>query len=97
MTDPAKEQIRQFIAEHVNVAVIEDDEDLFDSGYVNSLFAVQLMMWIERVMDVQVSRDDLDVATFRTVSAIAAFVARKRAAGAGQATVPAGGHAWTSD
>lgn len=94
MTEQEKEKLRQFIAEQVNGARIDDDEDLFDSGYVNSLFAVQLVMWIERVLGVAVERADLDIANFRSISIIATFVETKRA---GSVAATAGGPAWTSD
>jgi|HubBroStandDraft_3_1064219.scaffolds.fasta_scaffold05845_2 methoxymalonate biosynthesis acyl carrier protein len=85
VTESEKGQIREFIAEQVGGIRIDDDEDLFDGGHVNSLFAVQLVMWIERALDVPVERGDLDVDNFRTVDDIAAFVDRKREP------------AWTSD
>lgn len=102
MTEQEKEKLREFIAEQVNGARIDDDEDLFDSGYVNSLFAVQLVMWIERVLGVPVGRADLDIANFRSISIIATFVENKRvqnkrAGSAGRAAATAGGPAWTSD
>ncbi len=85
MTESEKDQVRQFIVEQAGGIAIDDEEDLFDAGYVNSLFAVQLVMWIERALDVPVERRDLDIDNFRTVAGIAAFVDRKREP------------AWTSD
>jgi methoxymalonate biosynthesis acyl carrier protein len=89
MADDGKGLIRGFLSEHVHGVEVEDDEDLFAGGLVNSLFAVQLVMWVERTYDVTVSGDDIDFANFSSVSAIAEFVQRKRSL--------AGGHAWTSN
>jgi methoxymalonate biosynthesis acyl carrier protein len=89
MADDATGMIRDFLAAHIHGAEVEDDEDLFAGGLVNSLFAVQLVMWLERTYELRVSGDDLDFANFRSVSAIAEFVRRKAPL--------AGGHAWTSD
>ena len=88
MTDDDKNRIRAFIAEHVHEVPVDDDEDLFAGGYVNSLFAVQLVMWVERTFGLQVGSRDLDFANFSTINAVAAFVDGKR--------TPAGGGAWTS-
>lgn len=77
--DHDKELIRDFIAGHVHGVEVDDDEDLFAGGLVNSLFAVQLVMWVERTYDLRVSGADLDFANFRSVNAIAGFVRRKRA------------------
>ncbi|GAA3971205.1 hypothetical protein GCM10023085_61750 [Actinomadura viridis] len=89
MTDAERETVRAFISRHVHDLKVGDDEDLFATGYVNSLFAVQLVMWIERTFDVPLEGTDLDFANIRSVSAIGAFVDRKREA-------LAGGGGWTS-
>ncbi|WP_392673779.1 acyl carrier protein [Streptomyces sp. LN785] len=89
MAEDDKDRIRDFIATHVHDVEVDDDEDLFAAGLVNSLFAVQLVMWVERTFDLQVSAKELDFANFSTVDAIAGFVAGKR--------TPAGGGAWTSN
>ncbi|MFF3941713.1 acyl carrier protein [Streptomyces phaeofaciens] len=81
-------RIRAFIAEHVPEVQVDDDEDLFAAGYVNSLFAVQLVMWVERTFGLHAENKDLDFANFSTINAITAFVDGKR--------TQAGGHAWTS-
>ena len=72
--------IRDFVSQHVNGVELADDDDIFATGYVNSLFAVQLVMWVERTFGSQVAGADLDIANFRTIDAIDAFVERKRAA-----------------
>lgn len=77
--------IREFLAGHVHGVEVEDDEDLFATGLVNSLFAVQLVMWVERTYGLAVAGEDLAVANFRSVSAIAEFVARKKALAGGGA------------
>jgi methoxymalonate biosynthesis acyl carrier protein len=89
MADDGKDLIRDFLADHVHGVEVDDDEDLFASGLVNSLFAVQLVMWVERTHGLKVSGGDLDFANFRSVSAIAQFVQRKKSI--------AGGRAWTSN
>jgi acyl carrier protein len=50
---------------------------LFESGLVNSLFAVQLMTFIERKFGIEVGTDDLEIKNFESISATAAFIARK--------------------
>ena len=43
-----KETVRRFILSSINFTDLDDDDNLFESGIVNSLFAVQLMTFIER-------------------------------------------------
>lgn len=69
--------IREFVGNHINGLNIGNDEDIFATGYVNSLFAVQLVMFVENVFGVAVSGDDLDIRNFRTINHIDAFVANK--------------------
>jgi len=79
--DPAaiKEAIRRYVQGAVNVARIDDDAHLFQSGLVNSLFAVQLMNFIEKKFAIEMDVDDLDIENFKSLNATASFVARKTA------------------
>jgi acyl carrier protein len=72
-----KELVRNFINNSINIDALGDDDNLFESGIVNSLFAVQLMTFVERKFDVEIGMDDLDVENFKSINATAAFVARK--------------------
>lgn len=72
-----REIIRNFINSAVNIDAIDDDENLFSSGLINSLFAVQLTTFIERKFGIEIGMDDLDIENFKSINATAAFVARK--------------------
>jgi len=75
--DKLKETIRTFVQASVNIDGLGNDENLFESGIVNSLFAVQLMTFIERTFAIEVGMDDLDIENFKSVDAMAAFVEKK--------------------
>ena len=87
-SNQAKEIVRNFINSAVNIEMLGDEENLFESGLINSLFAVQLMTFVERKFGIEIGMDDLDIENFKSVAATAAFVARK-SAGAAVPTVPA--------
>ena len=78
-SDPSqvKEAIRTFIQASVNIDGFGNDENLFESGIVNSLFAVQLMTFIERAFEIEVGTDDLDIENFKSIDATAAFIVKK--------------------
>jgi acyl carrier protein len=78
MNDSERTMVREFIAQHTGSARIDDEENMFANGLVNSLFAVQLVMWIERNFGTPIEGADLDFANIASVSAIASFVDRKR-------------------
>ena len=70
---------REFLGRFVRVDGLGDDDDIFAVGFVNSLFAMELVTFVEATFSVTVHRDDLDLDNFRTINAIAAFVERKNA------------------
>jgi methoxymalonate biosynthesis acyl carrier protein len=72
-----KETVRGFILGSINMKILCDDDNLFESGIVNSLFAVQLMTFIEKTFAIEVGMDDLDIENFKSLNATAAFVLRK--------------------
>jgi len=74
------QETRAFLGQFISVEVA-DDVDVFASGLVNSLFAMQLVLFIESEFAVKVENDDLDYDNFRTLNAIAGFVERKRSHG----------------
>lgn len=75
-----KETLRSFVTRSINFPDLGDDDDLFESGLVNSLFAIQLMTFIEKTFAVEVDADDLDIQNFRSVSAATSFVLKKSTA-----------------
>jgi methoxymalonate biosynthesis acyl carrier protein len=61
----------------------EPDTDLFASGGVSSLFAMELVLHIESTFDVRIGGADLRLDTFRTVDRMTDLVLRLRTAAAG--------------
>ena len=76
--EKVKETVKKFLQASVNIANLNVDDDLFESGIVNSLFAVQLMTFLERTFSIEIAVDDLDIENFKSVNASTAFVMRKK-------------------
>ena len=72
-----KEIVKHFILSSINIAHLNDDDNLFESGIVNSLFAVQLMTFIEKTFAIEVGMDDLEIENFKSLNATTAFVLKK--------------------
>jgi methoxymalonate biosynthesis acyl carrier protein len=70
--------IRDYIMENINVQELDDDLDIFDAGIVSSLFAIELMTFLEKSFDIKVTMDDLDMENFKTVNSTSQFVQRKK-------------------
>jgi methoxymalonate biosynthesis acyl carrier protein len=78
-----KDTIKSFVARSINLPDLQDDDDLFESGIVNSLFAVQLLTFIEKKFSIEVEADDLDIQNFKSLNAATNFVLKKTSARTG--------------
>lgn len=74
-----KQKIREFLARNLRNHEPGDDEDIFALGFVTSLFAMQLVMFVEKEFGITVGNEDLEIDNFRSVNAIAELVGRKTA------------------
>lgn len=78
-TSRVKQAVRDFINDSINIDGLDDDENLFESGIVNSLFAIQLTTFVERTFGIEIGMDDLDIENFKSVNATTEFVVAKTA------------------
>ena len=86
-----KTHIRDYVTKALAVN-IRDEDDIFELGVVNSLFAIQLVQFIEREFSITAEREDLDIKNFCSIAAMAEFVLKKLgSAGSG------GGHGHPTD
>ncbi|HEU0014922.1 MAG TPA: phosphopantetheine-binding protein [Longimicrobium sp.] len=72
------QRIREFVSRFFRGHELGGDEDMFATGYVNSMFAMQLVQFVEGEFGITVESDDLEIDNFRSINAIAALVERKR-------------------
>ncbi|MGH2478968.1 MAG: acyl carrier protein [Ktedonobacteraceae bacterium] len=72
-------KIRSFLAKFFQNIELEDEQDIFALGFVNSLFAMQLVLFIEKEFDLKVEDEDLDIDNFRSLQAMATLIQRKTA------------------
>lgn len=72
-----KRVLREFILDSINIRNLGDDDDLFETGIVNSLFAVQWMTFIEKKFKIEIGVDDLDIQNFKSLNAATAFVMKQ--------------------
>jgi len=78
-----EQHVLRFIEQHTKKSW-DPATDLFASGAVSSLFALQLVMALEKAFDVSVAGDDLKLDNFRTVNAMVALVRRLQDEGSGE-------------
>jgi methoxymalonate biosynthesis acyl carrier protein len=69
-------EIRGFVTKSL-LRHIDDQENFFETGFVTSMFGMQLITFLEQRYGIEVLDDDLDLANFCTLINIAIFVDRK--------------------
>lgn len=73
-----KDTMRGFLLGSINIPKLNDEANLFELGLINSLFAVQLMTFIEKTFDLEVETEDLDIENFKSLNAATEFVVKKK-------------------
>jgi methoxymalonate biosynthesis acyl carrier protein len=73
-----KQNIHSFLAPFFQNYPLADDENIFALGMVNSLFAMQLVLFVEREFHITIENEDLDLVNFSTIQAMADLVTRKQ-------------------
>ena len=76
----AKDRIKTFLSQFFGNHELQEDDDIFAAGFVNSMFAMQLILFIEKEFQVTIENEDLDLDNFRTINAIAHLLERKTTA-----------------
>lgn len=71
------DDITKFVAEQTGINP-EVGQDLFATGIANSMFAMQLVVFLEQTYSVTVAGADLQLPNFRTAKSMAALVSRLR-------------------
>ncbi|HHP7243683.1 MAG TPA: acyl carrier protein [Elainellaceae cyanobacterium] len=77
--DEIKIKVKSFLAQFLGSYDLSDDIDIFSLGFINSMFAMQLVLFIEQEFKLTVENEDLDLNNFRTVNAIAHLIKKKTA------------------
>lgn len=77
MQDSEKGRIHAYLAGFFPVHDLKDDDDIFALGFVNSMFAMQLIAFLESEFGITIENEDLDIANFRSLGAMEALVTSK--------------------
>ncbi|HEX8246230.1 MAG TPA: acyl carrier protein [Longimicrobium sp.] len=77
-----RQRLREFVSRFFRGHDLQDGEDIFATGFVNSMFAMQLVQFVESGFGIAVDSEDLEIDNFRSIDALSAFVERKLGAAA---------------
>lgn len=71
--------VREFITHALQGRSVADSDDIFALGFANSLFAMQLVAFVEKQFALEIDSDDLEIDNFRSIDAISSLIERKKA------------------
>ena len=78
----AKEKIRKYIEGNMIVfedgVVFSDSDNIFKKGFVNSLFAMKLLNFVETEFDIKVDDDDIEIKNFSSINNIINLIKKKK-------------------
>ncbi|QLE40508.1 acyl carrier protein [Nostoc sp. C052] len=72
-------KIKTFLSKFFGNHDLQSDEDIFALGFVNSMFAMQLVLFVEQEFQIAIENEDLEFENFRTINSIANLITRKTA------------------
>jgi methoxymalonate biosynthesis acyl carrier protein len=78
-SEAVEEALLSFLTERVRTEV-GSEQDLFASGLVSSMFAMQLVVYLEEAYDIAIIGQELKLDNFRSVQAMTGLVLRLRGA-----------------
>ena len=70
--------VQDLCREKLAIRIESADTDLFATGILDSMSLVQLILELERHFDLELPMSELDIASFRSMDAIADLVAERR-------------------
>ncbi|WP_394839501.1 phosphopantetheine-binding protein [Pendulispora rubella] len=78
-SDDRKTKIRNYLTKFFPGHELRDEDDIFSLGFVNSMFAIQLVNFIEHEFGIEIDNEDMELDNFRSVRALVALVQKKAA------------------
>ena len=76
MSEKIRAEVRRFVEPRFPQHHLGDDDDMFAQGFVNSLFAMELVLLVEQLLGTRIPNHELNFDNFRTVDAIVELVHR---------------------
>ena len=73
-------KLRIFLSKIFRNHELQNEEDIFQAGFVNSMFAMQLVLFIETEFKIRIEDEDLELDNFRTINAMMGLIEKKTVA-----------------
>ena len=73
-----KSKIRTYLSRPLRDYELNDEDNIFELGLVSSLFAIQLILFIEKEFDLELEDEELDLEQISTLKDITDLVEQKK-------------------
>lgn len=73
---PLRMNVMSVVCKTLTLETVKFEEDLIDSGLLDSLSLVQLMVALEEEFDIRIEPEDLDFEDYRSVRSITEMISR---------------------
>lgn len=73
---PIRMNVMSVVCKTLTLETITFEEDLIDSGHLDSLSLIQLMVALEEEFDIRIEPEELDFEDYRSVRSIADMITR---------------------
>ncbi|RCX16302.1 phosphopantetheine binding protein [Anaerobacterium chartisolvens] len=78
----AKDKIRGYIEDNLSVFDDEvnfsDEDNIFQMGFVNSLFAMKLLSFVQQEFEIEICDDEIDLKNFSSINNVINLIKSKR-------------------
>ena len=72
-----REKLRVFISRFVRSREFNDGDQIFEAGFVNYMFVMELIIYIEKEFFLTVENDELELRNFASIDAMCDFIQAK--------------------
>jgi acyl carrier protein len=73
-----KLKLRGFLNIYFEDCEIDDNDNIFEIGHISSLFAMQLILFLEKEYGIKVANEEMDMNNFKSLNAIKGFIIKKQ-------------------
>lgn len=78
MNDKIRDYVRSNLFVFNEDVDFSDDDNFFQKGFVNSLFAMKLISYIEKEYEIKIEGEDLNLENFSSINNISSFISMKK-------------------
>ena len=75
--DDISETLRTFIGKFIRSKTFKNSDNIFEAGFVNSMFVMELIMFVEKEFSLTVDNTELKLSNFASVDAMCGYIQGK--------------------